>query len=234
MTAHFRRILHQRRQAEPLPDIERPVRAAADALPFDVRRIPLESDVPGGRALHETIARMLGRQTTGALQQVQRFAQPVQAALEALMLAVAQLNQTLQVDVAQSLDALYERQAAQERAMAAAGLTDRRVSARPFQTGYSRERFEETFRGSREEILERYRDLAERLVGCSPVLDIGCGRGEFLELLNDLGVEARGVDIDGDVVETAVGRNLNVDEEDGFRHIGSLEDGSLGGSCSSR
>lgn len=229
MTAHFRRILHQRRVLRALPDIEGVVRAVAEALPLSPGKIPLESGIPGGGVMHKAVARLVGRQTTGVLQQVQGFAQPVQAALEALKLAIEELNRTLQVDVAHSLGTLYERQAAQERAMAAAGLSDRRLRMADFRPWYSSERFEETFRGSREMLLESYKELADRLHGHAPVLDVGCGRGEFLELLGSLGIEARGVDVDVDLVKAAARRGLDVKEADGLHHLMGLDDGSLGG-----
>ena len=53
--------------------------------------------------------------------------------------------------------------------------------------------FENRFRGSREEIRERlaaYVELLRR--AAAPVVDLGCGRGEFLELLRERGVEAPG------------------------------------------
>jgi SAM-dependent methyltransferase len=229
MTAHFRRILHQRRDARPMPDLAGPVQAAGRALPIQASKIPVESGLPGGEVLHKAIARIVGRQTSGALQQVQAFAQPVQAALEALTAAVQELNRVVSADVAQSLDALYERQAMLERALAAAGPGDRRVRNPDFQPWYSSERFEDAFRGSREEMLERYRDLAERLAGSSPVLDVGCGRGEFLELLAGSGVDARGVDIDGELVKAAADRGLHVEEEEALRYLRGLDDQSLGG-----
>jgi len=42
--------------------------------------------------------------------------------------------------------------------------------------------FEDTFRGAEEFIRERQRPYLDLLAGRSPVLDLGCGRGEFLEL----------------------------------------------------
>jgi hypothetical protein len=129
MSAHFRRILDLRRGSRPIPDATGPVRAAGEALPIQAAKIPLESGVPGGQVLHKTIARLVSRQTEGALQQVQAFAQPVQAALESLSAAVQELNRLVTVDVAQTLDVIYERQAAQERLLAAAGLIDGREAS---------------------------------------------------------------------------------------------------------
>jgi hypothetical protein len=118
MSAHFQRILHQRREPRPLPDLQGPVQAAGEALPLQAGRIPVESGLPGGEVIHKAIARIVGRQTQGALQQVQAFAQPTQAALEALTAAVQELHRIVQGDIAQSLDALYDRQAALERMLA--------------------------------------------------------------------------------------------------------------------
>jgi O-antigen chain-terminating methyltransferase len=78
-------------------------------------------------------------------------------------------------------------------------------------------------------MLERYRELAARLVGHAPVLDVGCGRGEFLELLAEVGVEAQGIDVDSELVKSAAGRGLNVVEDDGLRYLSNVEDRSLGG-----
>jgi hypothetical protein len=118
MSAHFQRILHQRREVRPLPDLRSPLNAAAQALPLHASRILADSALPGGRGVHKAIARIIGRQTQGIMQQVQAFAQPVYSALEGLTLAVQELNRVLQEDIAQSLDALHERQAAQERVLA--------------------------------------------------------------------------------------------------------------------
>jgi len=48
----------------------------------------------------------------------------------------------------------------------------------------------------------------------APVLDAGCGRGELLGLLRDAGVEARGIDADGDMVAYARGDGLEVEQAD--------------------
>ena len=48
--------------------------------------------------------------------------------------------------------------------------------------------FEDAFRGSTEEIRARLRDYVPIFAGASDVLDIGCGRGEFLGLLRENGI----------------------------------------------
>jgi 2-polyprenyl-3-methyl-5-hydroxy-6-metoxy-1,4-benzoquinol methylase len=228
MGALFRRILH-RREPRDLPDLEAAVAAIAAALPLQADRIPATSNLPGGTAAHRAIGKVVGRQTQGVLEQVQTFAEPVVAALRDLATAVRELHETVTLDIAQSLDALYGRQSAQARILAATGFTDRSMGTPGFQPWYSSERFEDEFRGAREDLLVRYRDLAERLAGSGPVLDVGCGRGEFLELLGDVGVEASGVDTDAELVKAAVQRGLAVEHDEALRYIRNLPGGSLGG-----
>jgi O-antigen chain-terminating methyltransferase len=94
--------------------------------------------------------------------------------------------------------------------------------------------FEDAFRGSREEIKTRVSTyiplLNEHRVGSEqmPVLDVGCGRGEWLELLRENGLTASGVDRDSMMVEMCRSRNLNVTENEALAHLKSLPDGSLG------
>jgi SAM-dependent methyltransferase len=61
--------------------------------------------------------------------------------------------------------------------------------------------FENAFRGSEEMILERQRAYLPLLEGHGPVLDVGCGRGELLELLAGAGVSAQGIDTDEGMVQ---------------------------------
>src|SRR5262249_62274667 len=74
--------------------------------------------------------------------------------------------------------------------------------------------FESRMRGSVESIRERQRRYVDDFREAAPVLDIGCGRGELLQLLREAGVEARGIDADADMVAYARGEGLEVERAD--------------------
>ena len=88
---------------------------------------------------------------------------------------------------------------------------------------------EERFRGSEELIKDRQRMYIDYFQGQEEVLDIGCGRGEFLELLRERGIKARGADIDTDMVLLCREKGLDVVKEDAFSCLENLPDESLGG-----
>ena len=62
----------------------------------------------------------------------------------------------------------------------------------------------------------------------APVLDVGCGRGELLELLRDAGVAARGVDPDAGMVARCAEKGLDVTLLDGVEALEAVQDASLG------
>jgi SAM-dependent methyltransferase len=89
--------------------------------------------------------------------------------------------------------------------------------------------FEDQFRGSPDEIRRRVEEYLPLFANASDVLDVGCGRGEFLELLRDCGVRARGIDINPAMVEVCKGKGLHAEAGDALAYLGGLPDGSLGG-----
>ena len=89
--------------------------------------------------------------------------------------------------------------------------------------------FENRFRGSTDEIRARVAAYLPQFEGASDVLDVGCGRGEFLDLLRERGVSATGVDINHDMVELCRARGLEVVQGDALAHLERLDDGALGG-----
>jgi SAM-dependent methyltransferase len=89
--------------------------------------------------------------------------------------------------------------------------------------------FEARMRGSRADVLERQRPYVADFRESAPVLDIGCGRGEFLSLLRDAGIEAVGVDRDPDLVAFCRAEGLVVEQGDALAYLEGLADASLGG-----
>jgi SAM-dependent methyltransferase len=88
--------------------------------------------------------------------------------------------------------------------------------------------FEDAFRLSEEVVRERQRPYLELLAGRQPVLDVGCGRGEFLELLREAEIPARGVDLDSGMVARARAKGLDVEQGDGVEFIERLAERSQG------
>ena len=89
--------------------------------------------------------------------------------------------------------------------------------------------FEDVFRGEPEEIAARQRDYLPYFEGALDVLDIGCGRGEFLALLRDEGIAARGVDLNAEAVERCRERGLEAARADALAYLRALADESIGG-----
>ncbi|PMB27991.1 methyltransferase domain-containing protein [Fischerella thermalis] len=94
--------------------------------------------------------------------------------------------------------------------------------------------FEDQFRGSRDLILNRLKVylplIAEAKVGTpeTPILDVGCGRGEWLELLQKSGYAAKGLDINRVMLEQCRLKGLEVIEADVIAYLQSLPDAVIG------
>ena len=89
--------------------------------------------------------------------------------------------------------------------------------------------FEDRFRGAAVEIRARCAYYARHFDAASDVLDVGCGRGEFLDVLRGRAITATGVDINPEMVAQCRARGLEVVERDLLAHLASLPDASLGG-----
>jgi SAM-dependent methyltransferase len=104
------------------------------------------------------------------------------------------------------------------------------VAAQPAQTAVPDYfAFEARMRGSTADVRERQRPYVDDFRDAAPVLDVGCGRGEFLGLLRDAGIEARGVDADADMVAYSRGEGLEVEQADALAYLETHPPGSLGG-----
>ena len=90
-------------------------------------------------------------------------------------------------------------------------------------------RFAARFRGSEERIQAAQSLYTERFAGATQVLDIGCGRGEFLEAAKAAGIGARGIDLNQENVALCRSKGLDAEIADLFAYLSSQPDESLGG-----
>jgi O-antigen chain-terminating methyltransferase len=95
-------------------------------------------------------------------------------------------------------------------------------------------KLEDKFRGTREDIKQRLRIylpiITQTNIGKqdSAILDVGCGRGEWLELLRESDYIARGLDMNRIMIEQCLGYGMDVVEGDVITYLRSLPDSSLG------
>ena len=89
--------------------------------------------------------------------------------------------------------------------------------------------FEEKHRGSIDLIKKRQSIYLEYFKNCQNVLDIGCGRGEFLLLLKENGIYAKGIDINEDMVSYCHKNGLDVQKANAINYLQALDDKSLDG-----
>jgi O-antigen chain-terminating methyltransferase len=85
---------------------------------------------------------------------------------------------------------------------------------------------EDSLRGSPAEVRESIAEYVRLAHDAQPVIDVGCGRGEWLEQLRDAGIEAYGVDINAVVVERCQALGLDVREADALVHLREIPEGS--------
>jgi len=94
--------------------------------------------------------------------------------------------------------------------------------------------FENRFRGSEEDIRKQQSEYAALFPAGGKVLDLGCGRGEFLDILRDRGIEGSGVDLNGAMIDACVDKGLDCRQKDILERLAEAPDGSLGGVFSSQ
>jgi len=112
-------------------------------------------------------------------------------------------------------------------AIAPAGAGPPAPSPAPLEFDYGR--FAERFRGSEEYVTKGQRFYLPYFTGRREVLDIGCGRGEFLELMREAGVTARGIDLSQESVDLCRYKGLQAETADLFRYLADLPEASLDG-----
>lgn len=84
--------------------------------------------------------------------------------------------------------------------------------------------FEERFRGDSKEIISRQSKYLKYLNGCQLLLDIGCGRGEFLSLVKAKGITAIGIDNNSEMVNHCKNIDLDVVCSDVFIYLSNSKE----------
>lgn len=102
------------------------------------------------------------------------------------------------------------------------GITEKHGASREYYTIDYLD-FENHFRGPRSEIMENQKQYISYFKGKSKVIDLGCGRGEFLELLMAEGIPAIGVDFYEDFVLYCNAIGLNAVVDDALHYLRGIE-----------
>lgn len=101
------------------------------------------------------------------------------------------------------------------------------VMSRSFSNFYVQ--FQDRHRGSEDLIRERQRGRVAYFASCQRVLDIGCGRGEFLELLREQLIPAEGIDVNASAVEICRQKGLTAHQAEALAYLSTEEAGAFAG-----
>ncbi len=94
--------------------------------------------------------------------------------------------------------------------------------------------FENRHRGNEEEVKKQQSQFLSYFQEKGKVLDLGCGRGEFLELCRDNGIETQGIDLNEQMVEICQDKGLDCQKGDILESLAERPDKTLGGIFSSQ
>ncbi len=88
-------------------------------------------------------------------------------------------------------------------------------------------KFEADYRGEEDDIKNRLKVYLDYFKSGDQVLDVGCGRGEFLSLLSERGVRAKGIDLRDSMVDRCKSKGLDVELSDANLYLLSTKGESL-------
>lgn len=124
---------------------------------------------------------------------------------------------------------IRQRAAAQAPPPPATVPTPVSAPAAPAKLNLDYARFAERFRGSEEYVRKNQEIYRPYFASRENVLDIGCGRGEFLEMMRELGVPARGIDLSDESVAQCRLKGLTAEPADLFEYLASQPDEEFDG-----
>jgi len=231
---HFDRLVGVRPRSSPALHAElQEALQELNQVGFSRARIDPSSRLPGGRLIHRGMSRALSRQIDGVLAQLEQQSHLVTHAIALLGDIATTIGNEFDTKVLQQLDDVQVRLAEQVRDVNQiehqVAEVRERVPGVAVDAWYGQDHFTAAFRGGSDELRTRYAGLADHLIGCDPVIDLGFGRGEFMELLTELGVRVRGVESDLQLVTSARGRGLDVEQGFAIEYLRKVEPASLGG-----
>lgn len=179
---------------------------------------------PGDVDFHSHRVR-LGRGVVAAKQVLRRLLTPILDRQAAFNRGAVQAFAALEEELGQRLQAIERRLIALEEA---AGREGAEVAGA---ASFDYAAFEDRFRGSVEHVRAQLRCYLTHFPtpAAGPVVDLGCGRGEFLDLLRDAGIAAWGVESDDRRAAACRARGLDVRTGDALELLEATADGSLGG-----
>ena len=232
---HFERIMGDRPVAPAFVLAE--LDDALDQLDhFEYRRdsISTESRIPGGATVHRAIAKGVGRQIQGVLEQTQDQSRRVVRTIALMARATNMLADAYDTSVVQQLDDLQlqlaEQQARMQQLLLELGEITARVPGAGIDAWYAADSFNAHFRGPSDEIADRYRGSRGAVRRLRPTCSTSVsGAASSSISCASLGVEARGIEFDPQLVEWAHARGLHVEVGRAVEYLRDLDDGSLGG-----
>jgi hypothetical protein len=117
LSGHLERITHQAGRPLAVHQLRAGLARVAEAGRLRWPAAEVASRVPGGAAVHSAVARLVGRQVGGLVEQLRTYVGALDQELSALVDAVEEPATHLHADLAERLDALEDRLAAIERAL---------------------------------------------------------------------------------------------------------------------
>ncbi len=89
--------------------------------------------------------------------------------------------------------------------------------------------FEDIFRGHERAVMQQQIAYLTHFKDADWVLDLGCGRGEFLDALASRGIGARGVDMDESMIDRCREKGHDVELADAASHLRTVDDDTIPG-----
>lgn len=127
---HFRQLVNRRRATDiDTAGLRATVEHAVGLPRFDPSSIATSSGTPVGSAIHKSVAKVVGRQTLGALQQVQAWRDGLDDALRVLVVVAEQIADHDHPQLAESVSAVLDRVAVLDQIEVMVLDLERRTSA---------------------------------------------------------------------------------------------------------